>query len=231
MERNIEKKRIRLALLPSIIFVVIVWLVFAVDVADVTLSSFSQLGILPRDITGLKGVLFSPLIHSSLSHILSNTLPLFILIWFLFYFYSKIAFKTFAYLWLLSGLFTWIIGRDSHHVGASGLIFALAFFLFFSGIFRRHIPLVAVSMIVAFAYGSMIWSIFPIAEIVDERVSWEAHLSGAISGLIIALFFKKHGPQKPLPEWSEEEEEEEEEEAEEENLDDNYEENSFFIDD
>ena len=206
-EVSLVKKRIWLALLPAIVFVAIVWLVFAVSASDVLDFSFSRLGILPREPRGLIGILFSPLVHSSLSHILSNTLPLIILIWFLFYFYSKIAFKTFFYLWLLSGLFTWIIGRDSYHIGASGLIFAMAFFLFFSGIFRRYIPLVAVSMIVAFAYGSMTWSIFPLAEIVDEQVSWEGHLSGAISGLIIATIFTKFGPQKPVVEWEEEEEE------------------------
>ena len=207
-EVSLVKKRIWLALLPAIVFVAIVWLVFAVSASDVLDFSFSRLGILPREPRGLIGILFSPLVHSSLSHILSNTLPLIILIWFLFYFYSKIAFKTFFYLWLLSGLFTWIIGRDSYHIGASGLIFAMAFFLFFSGIFRRYIPLVAVSMIVAFAYGSMTWSIFPLAEIVDEQVSWEGHLSGAISGLIIATVFRKFGPQKPDVEWEEEDIEE-----------------------
>ena len=204
---NLERKRIWLALLPSIVFVAIVWLVFAVSASNVLKFSFSRLGILPRELSGLIGILFSPLIHSSLSHIVSNTLPLLILMWFLFYFYSKIAFQTFFYLWVLSGLFTWIIGRDSYHIGASGLIFALVFFLFFSGIFRRHIPLVAVSMIVAFAYGSTTWSIFPIAEIVDAQVSWEAHLSGAISGFIVAVVFRKFGPQKPVVEWEEDDEE------------------------
>lgn len=201
------KKRIWLALLPSIVFVVVMWIVFAVSVSDVLNFSFSRLGILPRDLNGLKGILFSPFIHSSLSHILSNTLPLIILMWFLFFFYSNIAFQTFFYLWFLSGLITWIIGRDSPHVGASGLIFAMAFFLFFSGLFRRYIPLVAVSMIVAFAYGSMTWSIFPFAEIVDEQISWEGHLSGAVSGLIIAIVFRKFGPQKPIIEWDEDDDE------------------------
>ena len=202
---NIEKKRARLALLPAIVFVVLVWMAFIVDYAGVFAWDFSRWGILPGVVDGLAGILFSPLIHSSFSHVLSNTLPLLVLMWFLFYFYSKIAFGAFTCLWLSSGLLTWIIGRGSCHVGASGLVFGLLFFLFFSGIFRKYIPLVAVSLIVAFIYGSTIWSIFPITEMIDASISWEGHLSGAISGLIFALIFRKQGPQKPEVVWEEEE--------------------------
>src|SRR5690554_2988618 len=115
------------------------------------------------------------------------------------------------YLWVLSGSVTWIIGRDSYHVGASGLVFAILFFLFFSGLFRKYITLVAVSMIVAFIYGGTLWSIFPIAEMVDASISWEGHLSGAVSGLLLAVIFRKQGPQKPEEIWEEEYEDESEE--------------------
>lgn len=202
-----RRKKIWLTMIPPLVFAVVVWLVFLVDYSDAVSFRFSRLGIYPRQVSGLWGVVFSPFVHASFPHLLSNTLPLLILSWMLFYFYGQIAFRSFALLWLLSGLFTWIIGRDSYHVGISGLIFALAFFLFFSGIFRRHIPLVAVSMIVAFAYGSMVWSIFPFAEILDERVSWEAHLSGAVSGLLVAVAFRRRGPQKPPETWDEEDDE------------------------
>ncbi len=204
---KIEKKRAQLALLPAIVWVVLIWLAFIVDYTGLFAWDFSRLGILPGAVDGLVGIIFSPFIHSSFSHLLSNTLPLLILIWFLFYFYSKIAFGAFACLWLLSGFLTWIIGRGSYHVGASGLVFALLFFLFFSGIFRRYTPLVAVSLIVAFIYGSTIWSIFPITEMVDTSISWEGHLSGAVSGLIFAIVFRKQGPQKPEVVWEEEEDE------------------------
>lgn len=210
---TIEKKRAQLAFLPAIVFVVLVWLAFIVDYTgllgeNLFGGSLPRLGILPGAVDGLTGIIFSPFIHTSFSHLLSNTLPLLILIWFLFYFYSKIAFGAFACLWLSSGFLTWMIGRGSYHVGASGLVFALLFFLFFSGIFRRYIPLVAVSLIVAFIYGSTIWSIFPITEIVDASISWEGHLSGAISGLIFAIVFRKQGPQKPEVVWEEEDNDE-----------------------
>ncbi|HCC85143.1 MAG TPA: rhomboid family intramembrane serine protease [Porphyromonadaceae bacterium] len=207
---TLEKKRMWLALLPSIMFVTLVWLAFIVDHAGLFGDNFSRWGIRPSTVSGLRGILFSPFIHASFSHLLSNTLPLLILIWFLFYFYSRIASGVFVSLWLLSGFITWLIGRGSMHVGASGLVFAILFFLFFSGIFRKYIPLTAVSMIVAFIYGGIVWSIFPVSELVDPSISWEGHLSGAISGLLLAVVFRKQGPQKPPERWDETDEDMEE---------------------
>ena len=200
-----------LALLPAILFVAIIWLSFIFANAGVSDWNYSRLGIKPGDVGGLKGIIFSPFLHSSFSHLWSNTISLLILIWLLFYFYSKIALNMLLYLWVLSGSVTWIIGRDSYHVGASGLVFAILFFLFFSGLFRKYIPLVAVSMIVAFIYGGTVWSIFPIAEMVDASISWEGHLSGAVSGLLLAVIFRRQGPQKPVETWDEESDEESDE--------------------
>lgn len=199
-----EKKRMWIAAIPMLIFVALIWIVFAIDNAfDL---HFYKWGIYPLKTFGLPGVVFSPFIHSSLSHVFSNTLPLIVLIWCLWYFYSEIAFKSFLLLWFASGLLTWIIGRESWHVGASGIIFSLSFFLFFSGIFRKHIPLIAISLVVAFLYGSNVWNMFPVTMQVDPRLSWEAHLSGGISGLIIAIVFRRSGPQKPEIIWEEDDE-------------------------
>lgn len=202
----ILRKRVWLAALPAAVCVVVVWLIFLLDVSEVFSKPFYFVGILPRTLVGLKGILFMPFIHSSLSHIGSNTVPLFILLWFVFFFYHTIAFRSVVMLWLLSGFFTWIIGRDAYHVGASGLIFALVFFLFFSGIFRKHVPLVALSLVVAFLYGSTVWSIFPFSEYLDINISWEGHLAGAVSGLLVAIVFRKEAPQKPPETWDDEDE-------------------------
>lgn len=202
---RLQRKRIRLAFLPAFVFVVLLWLFFAVDTFLFDDYNFSLLGIYPLLPKGLVGIFVSPFLHASSQHILSNTIPLLVLVWMLFYFYSPIAFRSFAALWLLSGFFTWLIGRSSYHIGASGLVFALIFFLFFSGIFRKHIPLIAVSMVVTFLYGSMLWSIFPVSEYIDASLSWEGHLSGAISGLLVSLLFRKNLPQKTEPDWEEEE--------------------------
>jgi len=207
----LAKKRVWLALIPAILFVSIIWLVFLIGQTLLDRVDIMRLGITPGEITGLRGVIFSPLLHSSVSHLWSNTLSLLILIWFLFYFYSKIALNVFAALWIISGVVTWLIGRNALHVGASGLVFAMLFFLFFSGIFRKYIPLVAVSLIVAFIYGGSVWSILPITELIDASISWEGHLSGAISGLLMAVVYRREGPQKPEVVWEEEVEEEDEE--------------------
>lgn len=201
------RKRLRLASFPAILFLVLLWLIFLLGETILPHHEMMRLGIAPCEAVGLRGIFFSPLLHDSLPHLWSNTLSLFILIWFLFYFYSKIALKTFIALWIISGTVTWLIGRNALHVGASGLLFAMLFFLFFSGIFRKYIPLVSVSLIVAFVYGGSVWSMFPVAELVDASISWEGHLSGALSGLLIALLFRKEGPQKPAVLWEEEEEE------------------------
>jgi len=142
----------------------------------------------------------------------SNSIPLLVLGWCLFYFYRDLGYGVFPILWILSGIFTWIFGRYSWHIGASGLVYSLTFFLFFSGIFRRYIPLMAVSLMIVFLYGSTVWGMFPIAEYVDPTISWEGHFSGAISGFLCALIFRKQGPQKPKPVEEEEDEEEDSEE-------------------
>lgn len=207
---SIEIKRMRIALIPTVVFLCFLWLFLFLDVTlDLQLY---KLGVYPLKIEGLTGIFLSPLIHSSVKHLFSNTIPLFVLMWCLFYFYSEIAYKTFLLLWLLSGLFTWIIGRESWHIGASGIVYSLSFFLFFSGLFRKHIPLIAISLVVAFLYGSNVWNMLPWSMYLDARVSWEGHLSGGISGLIIAVIYRNHGPQKPVVEWVDDDEDDDEEE-------------------
>ena len=198
MNLKIEKKQILYALFFPALFIILLWLLFLVE--NILGAHWSHWGIYPGKTYGLWGIITSPLIHADVKHLISNSVPLLVLSWCLFYFYKDLGYGVFPILWILSGIFTWILGRDSWHIGASGLIYSLAFFLFFSGIFRRYIPLMAVSLMVVFLYGSTVWNMFPVAEIVDPSVSWEGHLSGAISGLLCALFFRKQGPQNPEPE-------------------------------
>lgn len=208
-EQDWEKKRLWLAAIPAIVMVVLLWLVYLIIYTGITSLDLRLLGVLPRHFSGWVGVLFAPLIHDSFSHLLSNTLPVFLLTWCLFYFYRQVAFKAMICMWLLSGIFTWIIGRESYHVGVSGLIFSLVFFMFVSGVLRRHIPLIAISLLVVFLYGSSLWSMLPLTEWIDPRISWEAHLSGAISGGIFAFVFRHQGPQRPQNIWEEEDEDDE----------------------
>jgi membrane associated rhomboid family serine protease len=209
MNLKIEQKQIFYALFFPALFIILLWIILFVE--KTMGVDWSHWGIYPGKISGLAGIITSPLVHADAKHLFSNTVPLLVLSWCLFYFYKDMGYWVFPMLWILSGLFAWTFGRDSWHIGASGLIYSLAFFLFFSGIFRRNIPLMAVSLMVAFLYGSIVWSMFPVAEIVDPSISWESHLAGAISGLLCALLFRKQGPQNPSEqeddEWDSEEKE------------------------
>ena len=155
---------------------------------------FAKYGVLPRTFEGLKGVFLSPFIHSDWKHLTNNALPLFVLTATLCFFYKGIAKEVFLWSWLMSGLWLWAIGRPSFHIGASGLLYALASFLFFSGFIRKHTKLMSISMFVVFLYGGMVWGILPM----KKHISWEGHLAGALAGLILAFWFKDNGPPKQV---------------------------------
>lgn len=182
----------------SLYGVLFLWIVYWVEVKFG--YNFTKYGVYPRTIKGLRGILFSPLIHSGVRHLFNNSVPLFVLLMALFYFYRKIAFKILFFGIILTGLLTWLIARPSYHIGASGVVYLLFSFILFSGIIRRYSRLIAVSLIVVFLYGSMIWYIFPI----EESISWEGHLSGFLIGLLFAFIFKNYGPQKVAYEWEDE---------------------------
>ena len=192
-----------------------IFILYILKIMEVGMDwDFSRLGVYPMEKRGLVGILTHPLIHSGFSHLLANTIPLFFLSWCLFYFYRGIAGKIFILIWLGGGLLTFLIGKPGWHIGASGLIYGLAFFLFFSGILRKYIPLIAISLLVTFLYGGIIWHMFPYFS--PTNMSWEGHLSGGIMGTLCAFVFVNHGPQRPEPfadEMEEEENTEEEEDA------------------
>ncbi len=170
--------------------------------------NFSKAGIYPRKIEWIWTIFTSIFIHANWGHLLNNLLSFFLLSSCLFYFYRPVNLRIFMFLWILSGIILWIIGRESRHVGASGLIYAMAAFLLFSGLIRQHIPLIAISLVVTLIYGNMVWHIFPWT--VNDHVSWEGHLSGLFSGLLAAVLYRNDGPQKPVKVWEEENNEEEE---------------------
>jgi membrane associated rhomboid family serine protease len=199
---NLFRKKIFLAMLIPAILVALMWVV---RITEVLLGiDLAVYGIYPLTSTGLFGILFSPFIHSNLGHLFNNSLPLFFLGTALFYFYSDVAFRVLGLSWLLTGFLVWVAGRASYHIGASGLVYGLASFLFFSGMIRRHFRLIALSLLIVFMYGSMVWGIFPG---VYKNVSWESHMLGFFSGIILAIHYRDEGPQKPVYEWMDEEDE------------------------
>ena len=183
----------------SAIILIIIW---SVKIFEIVFDyDFTEYGVLPRKFNGLIGILFSPLIHSDVNHLLSNSLPVIILCLLIFNFYSQIAKKIFIYLYFISGLWLWCIGRESFHIGASGLIYAMASFLFFSGILRKNSQLSAVALLVIFIYGGLFWGLFPIY----KNVSWEGHLTGFIAGILVSFIFRKDGPKRKKYNWEIEE--------------------------
>ena len=165
---------------------------------------FHTAGVYPRQIEHILGIFTIGFVHADWTHLINNLIPFIVLSSFLYYFYSQIASKIIITSYIVSGLILWTIGRENWHIGASGLIYALAFFLFFSGIIRKHIPLIAISFIVALLYGNIIWHILPWE--IHDTISWEGHLAGGIIGLALALYYRKEGPQKPIKVWEEEDE-------------------------
>ncbi len=190
----LEKRIVRHALFVSVFFVLIMWLVKIFE--SEFLLDFSSWGILPLTVKGLRGIIFSPLIHANFEHLIANSFPIFILTFSLFFFYRKSAYSIFLFIYLLSGLFVWFTGREALHIGVSGVIYGLAAFLFMSGIISYNIRLLTISMIVALIYGGLFWGIFPI----KPEISWESHLWGGVAGLGLALLYRKSAPIIPQAE-------------------------------
>lgn len=168
-----------------------------------TALDLRSFGLRPRTIEGLIGILTYPLLHSGWEHITNNSVTAFVLLFGMFSFYGRLGWQVLAWSWIMSGLWMWIAARDGNHIGFSGVIYALASFIFFAGVIRKYFRLMALSAVVVFLYGSMVWGIFPM----NPQISWEGHLFGAIAGIILAFYFKQSGPQRPKYSWELEEEE------------------------
>lgn len=199
MKNYLLKKTLKIAFYPFL-FLCIIWIVFLLE--HFSTKGFASYGVLPRDSKGLLGIFTSVFIHSGWDHIISNSWPLMVLGMLLFFFYKKIAKQAFIWIWLISGIWLWIGGRNNdnypvYHMGASTLIYGLATFLFFSGIFRKHLSLMVVSALVTFLYGSIMWGIFPL----KTEISWEGHLFGSLAGILVAFNFRKEGPQRKVYDW------------------------------
>ena len=196
------KKKLILSFIIPGTFVFLMWFVKITEV--LFNADFSFFGIYPMEVKGLPGILFSPLIHSDFEHLFNNSLPLLLLGAAVFYFYSEVAVKVTLWTYFLTGALVWFAGREAWHIGASGLVYGLASFLFFSGIIRRYFRLTALSLLIVFLYGSMVWGMLPEFY---RNVSWESHMLGFISGIALSIWFRNEGPQRPVYVWTEDEDE------------------------
>jgi len=181
----------RLALKIALVSIGILWTIFILDAAfGLRLGRF---GLRPGSVGGLVGILTAPLLHGSVQHLLSNTIPLLVSLTATLYLYPASSLRVIPLLWLGSGAIAWYIGRPSLHFGASGLIYGLLAYVFAGGILRRDLRSVSVSLLVGFLYGSMIWGVLPIR----PNMSWEMHLGGALMGCLLAILYR-HWDRIPL---------------------------------
>jgi len=181
-----------------LLFPILLWIIHLVSIY--LNEDLSRLGLLPRKPVGLLGIITSPLIHGDFSHLVSNTFPLLILGWIIFYFYPKISYLLFIFIYFTTGLLVWIFARQVYHIGASGIVYGFVSFLFFSGIFRKDNTSVSLALVITFLYGGIVWGMLPGL----KGISWESHLLGAITGLAAAFLFRKIDPPKKKYDWEDE---------------------------
>ncbi len=162
----------------------LVFIMWAIYFLEITFhKNLSMFGILPRTLIGLPGILAAPLLHGSVSHLVSNTMPLLILGTMLYMFYDRIANRVFLQCYFLTGILVWLFARPSFHIGASGLIYGLAFFLIFFGLFRKDFKSLLISLVIMVFYGYLFYGILP----TQPQVSFESHLMGGIVGFFNAI--------------------------------------------
>jgi len=179
-----DKKKFIHSLIFPTLFLIVIWTVKLIEIIMDT--SFTGYGVYPLKLKGLIGILLAPIIHGDLNHILSNTIPIFILMTTVFYFYSRVAYRVFFISYIISGFWVWVSARPAYHIGASGLVYAFASFIVVTGIIKNNKNLMALSLAILFIYGSMIWGVIPN----KPHISWESHLMGMMSGILLALYYK-----------------------------------------
>ena len=196
-----DTRRLRIAFAIALSFALLLWMVKLVEYFGGL--DFTQFGIYPRRVDGLAGVLSSPLIHGSFAHLFANTAPIIVIGTMLLYGYPRAAKVLLPVVYLGSGIAVWLFAREAYHIGASGLAFGMLFFVLTVGILRWDRRAIALSLVVFFLYGGMIWGVLPVA----REVSFEAHLSGALIGVVLAFLLRQRDPEPTRKQYSWESEE------------------------
>ncbi len=169
----------------------VLWIVHIIQ--ELGIYDFSPYANWPRHIEGLKGIIFSPFLHGSFEHLISNTLPILVLLTVLLNAYPRVALPTLVFIHLSSGLLVWLFApTNTVHIGISGIIYGIATFLVASGVFRRDRNSMAIGIFVALLYGGMVFGFIP-----QPGISWQSHLYGALSGAFIAFVFRNYDLPQP----------------------------------
>ena len=193
MENQDEKRLLFASAIIPTILAAIMWLVKIIEV--LFHLDFSFLGVKPVSPEGIPGIFLFHFIHGDWEHLFANTIPILVLGSALYYFYRPIANRILLILIFSVGLLTWCGARGGVHIGASGLVYGLTFFLMLSGFIRRDKKLIIISLVVVFLYGSLVWGLYP-KYAIENNISWEGHLSGFVMGIVLAIFYKNEGPQR-----------------------------------
>jgi len=196
-----DTRRLRIAFTVALSFALLLWVVEIVGYFGGL--DFTQFGIYPRRASGLAGVLFAPFIHGSFAHLFANTAPIIVIGTMLIYVYPRAARVLLPVVYLGGGIAVWLFAREAYHIGASGLGFGMLFFVLTIGTLRWERRTVALSLVVFFLYGGMIWGVLPVA----PAVSFESHLSGALIGIVLAFLLRRRDPEPPRKQYSWETEE------------------------
>ena len=190
----------RLAVKMALGFVALIWVIQLLDWAlDLEPADF---GVRPRQLAGLPGILFAPLVHGGFAHLFANSLPLLVAGTAMLYLYPSAALRVLPAVYLGTGVAVWLFARGSAHVGASGLIYGLVSYIFVAGLIRRDRRAIAASLLVCFMYGALIWGLLPI----EPGVSWETHLAAALIGIMLAIALRRRDiPPRVRYTWENEE--------------------------
>ena len=199
---DITMKELKSSIRFPLTFVGLLWII---HVLKITLNlPLNKLGVLPRETYGIKGIFASPLVHSDFGHLSSNSVPALILLTMIFIFYRKVALKSFVLIYLLTGAAVWLFAHKAFHIGASGVVYGLVSFVFWSGIFRRNIKSIVLALVVTILYSGYFVGIVPN----QPGISWESHLFGALVGIFVAYLFRKQiEAEQEIDEYSQDEEE------------------------
>lgn len=210
MDEKQEKRKFFGSLVIPLFIIMIMWLTKLTEVCfDIDLGRW---GLVPHTVKGLVGILTMPFLHGGWEHLLANTVPILVLGTALFYFYPSLSFRVLLITYLASGVLTWCIGSPtSTHIGASALVYGLNLFLIVSGFIRGNRSLIVISLIMVFLYGSFLWGMIPSLAI-PQNISWEGHLAGALIGVMLAIIYRKEGPQKDEHHWDDDDDEKDDDE-------------------
>lgn len=185
---NTEKRLVSSAKI-AVVPVILIWLIHLIKIAGG--FHWNRFGVFAREVDGIAGIFLSPLLHGDFQHLFSNSIPLFFLVTLILFFYPRVASISFVLIYLITGLAVWLFSRGGvYHIGASGVIFGMVSFVFWNGVFRKSIKSVILSLVIIVMYGG--GGYFAGLVPGQDGISWESHLFGAITGILVSFILKNN---------------------------------------